>query len=208
MFRSRIMIYLCVALGAGAVWYFFFQSVPIINAPPKAGPIVAFGDSLTAGNGASAGQAYPDQLAGLIGRPVLNCGVSGNTVEEAEGRLAQDVLAQNPGIVIVLLGGNDMLQQLDLDQSFTRLEGMIRRIQGQGGQGAMVILVGLNGLSPIGGMGGRYKSLARRTGCVYVPNILGGIFANRPLMSDEIHPNDKGYRIMAERLATVLRPYL
>jgi lysophospholipase L1-like esterase len=72
----------------------------------------------------------------------------------------------------------------------------------------MVVLAGLKGLSPIGGAGGRYKDLARKTGCVYVPDILDGIFGKPGLMSDSIHPNAQGYALVGERIAKALEPYV
>lgn len=82
---------------------------------------------------------------------------------------------------------------------------MVRRIQAHG---AMVVLAGLRILSPIGGLEGRYSGLARRTGSLFVPNIMGGIMLDHALMSDQIHPNDAGYKIITERIFTALKPYL
>ena len=63
-----------------------------------------------------------------------------------------DVLSRHPSIVIVLLGGNDMLRRLDLDESFKLLEADVQRLQRDG---AMVVLVGIRDLPLMGdGMGG------------------------------------------------------
>jgi hypothetical protein len=98
-----------------------------------------------------------------------------------------------------------MLQNKDLDESFVELERTIRRIQGSG---ALVVLVGLQGLAPIGGIAGRYERLARQTGCVFVPDILGDVLGNPKRMSDGIHPNSDGYTIMADRIAAAIAPWL
>jgi acyl-CoA thioesterase-1 len=205
MSRSKRILITAIAVLAVGCWL-FFGSYPIVNNPPPSGPIIAFGDSLTYGVGAQAGRSYPDQLAELIGRPVSNRGVPGNSIADGVDRLEIDVLVEEPGIVLVGLGGNDLLKLMDLDKSFVKLEGIVRRIQSRG---AMVVLVGLKALTPIGGVGGRYKKLARQTGCLYVPDILGGIFGQRDLMSsDRIHPNEEGYGRMAQRVAKALEPYL
>lgn len=81
----------------------------VTNYPPENGPVVAFGDSLTAGVGATNGQDYVSQLAQKAGVTILNEGVSGDTTEEALARLQADVLARNPSVVIVWLGGNDII---------------------------------------------------------------------------------------------------
>jgi lysophospholipase L1-like esterase len=201
--RSTIILLLLLLAGGG--WWWTHRAAPLVNFPPPAGPIVAFGDSLTAGVGADAGKTYPDELSRLIGRPVVNAGVPGNTIADAAARLRRDVLARKPGVVIVLLGGNDLLRRTDLDDAFAALERMIRDIQSTG---AMVVLVGLQGLSPIGGVAGRYKALAQGTGCPFVPDVLDGIFLNPKLMSDRVHPNAEGYRIVARRIANAVVPRL
>jgi len=202
---SKTWLFGFVLLVAGGWYYFFYTpAIIVVNAPPRPGPIVALGDSLTAGEGAAPGQAYPDQLARMIGRPVINCGQSGNTVAEAAQRLDPDVLPQHPAVAIVLLGGNDLLRQLDLNQSFATLATIVRRLQDQG---AMVVLVGLK-TTPWGGVGARYEALARASGCVYIPNILGGVMLHSRLMADQIHPNGDGYRLVAQRVAAALKPYL
>jgi acyl-CoA hydrolase len=198
-----VSILLAAIAWAGLGWW-NANHWPVVNAPLREGAIVALGDSLTEGIGAPRGQSYPDRLSDQIGRPVLNFGVSGDTVEDAARRL-DPLLAEKPAVTIVLLGGNDLLGRKDLDQSFADLEGIIARLQASG---AVVMLVGLRGLPPFFGVGGRYKELARRRGCLYVPDILRGILANPSLMADRIHPNAAGYGIMAERIAEAIKPLL
>lgn len=85
------------------------QLANVANFPPGNGPIIAFGDSLTAGVGSTGGNSYVNQLEELIDEDIINAGVSGDTTEEALDRLEEDVLSQNPRAVIVWLGGNDHL---------------------------------------------------------------------------------------------------
>ena len=69
----------CVAgIAAAAVWY-ISRGYDVVNAPPRPGPVVAFGDSLVAGSGASEGNDFVSLLSQKIGRPILNLGVPGNT---------------------------------------------------------------------------------------------------------------------------------
>jgi len=83
----------------------------ITNYPPSNGPIVAFGDSLTAGVGATPSQDYVSQLSRLAEVPIINTGIPGDTTRTALARLENDVLSRNPSTVIVWLGGNDVLVQ-------------------------------------------------------------------------------------------------
>lgn len=205
MTPSRLVI-LIVLVAAGLGYWAWGRPADVVNSPPRPGPIVALGDSLTQGDGAGGEQnTYPAVLGRRLGRNVINAGVGGNKVADAAARVDRDVLRHKPGVVIILLGGNDFLGRVDLDRSFETLESLVRRVQADG---AMVVLVGINGLSPIGGLGGRYARVAKRTGALYVPDVLDGIIGMRSMMSDQIHPNAKGYALMAERIGNALEPHL
>lgn len=203
--RSRLIL-AAVLLLAGWGAFRIFRPEHVVNAPPAEGPYVAFGDSLTEGVGAAAGETYPDQLSRLLGVPVLNRGVSGETAEQALKRLDRDVLKLRPALVLVCLGGNDILQQRDPDGTFRALDEIVTRLTDAG---AMVVLIGVEGLPLISpDFGARYEALAEEKGCLYVPDVLDGIIGRDQLMSDAIHPNGKGYGMIAERIAKRLRPYL
>jgi len=158
--------------------------------------IVCFGDSLTYGTGAGTGMDYPSQLSRLIERPVINAGVPGDTTARALHRLERDVLAKSPDVVLITLGGNDLKNGVAKDIAFENLKKIVEALQEQG---ARVIIGGLKFPLRDRGFGKAYRKLADETGASLIPNILEGIFGNRDLMSDPIHPNDKGYKIMAER---------
>ena len=158
--------------------------------------IICFGDSLTYGTGASPGMDYPSQLSKMIGRPVINAGVPGDTTTRALKRLEQDVLSRSPDLVLITLGGNDLKNGIAKDVAFKNLKMIVESIQGQG---ARVVIGGLKIPLRDRGFGKGYRQLVDRTGAVLITNILEGIMGNRKLMSDPIHPNEDGYKIMAER---------
>ena len=158
--------------------------------------IIAFGDSLTYGTGATSGKDYPSQLSKMISRPVINAGVPGDTTARALKRLEKDVLANSPDIVLITLGGNDLKNGIDADVAFKNLEMIVNLIHNQG---ARVIIGGLSIPFRDRGYGRGFKKLADETGAKLIPNILDGIMGNRKLMSDPIHPNDAGYKLLAER---------
>src|SRR5207244_13108579 len=90
------------AVLAVAVWALCpspYSKVKNLNS--RGANIIAFGDSLTAGYGAAAGEDYPSALSKMIGVPIVNAGVSGDTSEMALARLDGDVLARQPRMVIV-----------------------------------------------------------------------------------------------------------
>ena len=167
--------------------------------------IIAFGDSLTAGYGASAGEDYPSRLSTLAGAAIVNAGVSGDTTESALARLATDVLSQNPRLVIVGLGGNDFLRGVPISSTEANLRAIIGRIQEAG---AMVLLLGFRFPSLNANYEGMYERVADETGSLLVPDVLDGILRDPALKSDEIHPNGRGYALMAERVAGPLRKLL
>jgi acyl-CoA thioesterase-1 len=164
--------------------------------------VVCFGNSLTAGNGAPAGSDYPSILSERLSLPVVNAGVPGDTAAAAISRIKEDVLSEDPKIVIVELGANDFLktggERKAIDDAFHELEVIIDEIQNYG---AVVVLAGFSVNYEIEQ---RYKRLARKKGVVLIPNIMKGITGNSSLMADSLHPNARGYEVMAESVLEVL----
>ncbi len=184
----------------------FLPQVPAIRNPSPTGEnIICFGDSLTSGIGASPGMDYPAQLSGMISLPVINAGRPGDVTADALVRLQDDVLSRSPRIVLVTLGGNDFKNRLPRNTAFENLRQIIGKIQDQG---ALVVIGGIKIPLWGGELEKEYKQLARETGSLIVPNIYKDVFGNAGLMSDPIHPNDAGYRIIATRFREVISPYL
>ena len=193
---------LLLALGA---WYFIDIPPPVVDFPRDGQNIIAFGDSLVVGHGASPGNDFVSILSDRLGHPIINAGRNGDTTQSGLERLQVEVLSQDPRIVILLLGGNDALRRMPMDQTFNRLADMIDQIHQTG---AAVVLVGVRGSL----FGDRYEeefeALAEAKQVNYVPNILSGIFGHPSLMADSIHPNDQGNLLMADRVEPVLRELL
>ncbi len=198
-------IALAVILAVYFGYRLFIYQPPVKNARPTGQSIICFGDSLTYGTGASQGMDYPSQLSRLIGRPVINAGIPGDTTATALARLDRDVLSLSPRIVLITLGGNDMKNRQDRDRAFRNLKTIITSIQDRG---ALVIIGGLD--IPIWGRGFEegYRKVADETGAVLIPDILKGLLGNPARMSDAIHPNDAGYGIMAGYFYEAMKPYL
>jgi lysophospholipase L1-like esterase len=158
--------------------------------------IICFGDSLTFGTGADKGMDYPSQLAKMIGKPVINEGLPGDTTTSALRRLNRDVLSKSPDLVLITLGGNDLKNGVSKDIAFDNLKQMVQAIHQQG---AKIIIGGLRFPAMDRGFGKGYEDLAKQTEAILIPNIFEGIVENPDLMSDPIHPNNSGYRIIARR---------
>lgn len=205
--KSKI-IFAALAIGIVlfAVWWMGENApYPITNASPSGANIIAFGDSITAGFEMTDGAPYPAQLSRRIGRPVINAGVNGNTTADGLARLERDVLARDPRIVLLCLGGNDILRNQPTADIIANLEEIIRRIQAKG---ALVILITVEASILRPGLAGEYAKLARRMGCPQVPNALGGIYGRDDLMHDKIHPNRDGYGKLCDKIEPVLKEYL
>ena len=189
----------------GAIWQItslFLDNRPITNYPPKGDRIIALGDSLTVGIGASSPEnGFVAILEKRLNVSIENKGVSGSTSLDGLQRLERDVLNDKPDIVILLLGGNDDLRKVPIQETFTNLGSIITKIQSQG---AVVLLLGVRGGLLGDHFGKNFEALATETGSVYVPNVLEGIVGVPSLMSDEIHPNDAGYLKIADKVAPSL----
>lgn len=179
------------------------REIPNLDSPGTT--IVAFGDSITAGYGADGpGTTYPERLAERIGRPVINAGVPGDTTADALARI-ETVLSQDPWLVIVELGGNDLLRQVPIERVEANLTAIVERLLAAR---SVVVLVEIHG--PFGG--GRYADLFERLGDKYhVPvleDALPDILSDPKLKSDEIHPNAAGYTKLADRVSEELAPII
>jgi lysophospholipase L1-like esterase len=196
--RARItaVAAVVVLIAAWLLWPSPYARVANLNS--RGTNIVAFGDSLTAGYGAQPGEDYPSKLSSMIGTTVLNAGVSGDTTEAALARIDNDVLSRNPRIVLVGLGGNDFLQSIPIATTERNLRSAVRAIHGAG---AMVVILGFRFPSLSAGYEKMYEKVASEERCLLIPDLLDGILSNPSLKSDEIHPNARGYQLVAERVA-------
>ena len=170
--------------------------------PSPVNPIIAFGDSLVFGFGTTSGNNFVSLLSQRLDETIVNAGRNGDTTAGGLTRLKEAVLDRNPRIVIVLLGGNDLLQSVPLQQRVTNITSIATQIRAMG---ATVILVGLSEGNLIDPYEGALPGIASQTSSTLVNGILDGIFGVSNLMFDPIHPNDAGHKIMADRLEPALR---
>jgi acyl-CoA thioesterase-1 len=204
--RRKFYSFCALLLALLLYWFWPGASWRMVNLPPTAtGPWVAFGDSLTEGYGATSGADYPTQLGKLLGFPIRNLGVAGETSGDGLKRITE-VEALNPRVVLLCFGGNDVLQGLSRDQMFANLSAMIDRLHARG---SFVVLIGIRGAGLLGDKNAEdFKKLAAEKRVKHVPNFLEGLLTEPKYMSDYVHPNDAGYGQIAARLEAELRPLL
>jgi len=179
------------------------------------GVVVALGDSLTAGLGVAADEAFPARLQARLRAEgydyrVVNAGVSGDTTAGGLRRVDW-ALRAHPDVVIVALGANDGLRGQSPQAIRANLEEIVERLQASG---ARVLLVGMR-LPP--NYGAEYTkefeavfpAVARRAKIALMPFLLDGVAADPRLnQADGIHPTAAGQQMIADRLWPYLRPLL
>ena len=192
-------------LIAGLVWYFWPPlKSDIKNVKNRHWKIVVYGDSISYGKGAARAESYPALLERSLGRPVINMGKNGETAANAAWRI-QEVLDEKPYMVLIEFGGNDLMRSVSRNQTIAAVEQMVDAVQKAG---AVAVIVDTGGSGLMRPYSKAYKKIAKEKGAIFVPGVLDGIFGKRNLMSDEIHPNAAGYKIIAGKVEKAIKPYL
>lgn len=189
------LLLITVLVGCG-------QKVPRVPAVAPNDVIVAFGDSLTYGTGAAESESYPAVLARLINRKVVRAGVPGETTGGGLARVESVIEEHQPALMIVGLGGNDMLRKVSDAEIKANLRRIIQIIRGRG---VSVVLFGVPRPALITSAPEFYGELAQEFGIPYEGKIVTEVLYRRELKSDPIHPNAGGYRRIAEAIAELLK---
>lgn len=166
--------------------------------------IVALGDSLTAGYGLPAKDAFPAQLEALLRQKgedvrIINAGVSGDTTAGGQARLDWSVPEGTDGVILEL-GANDALRGLDPGKAEAALDDMLKRLEGRR---IPVLLAGMyapRNLGPdyVAAFDGLFPRLAARFRPVFYPFFLEGMMGNPTLgLGDGLHPNAQGVAVIA-----------
>ena len=202
----RALVALIVVVLAAAV---------VAPAVTEEGVVLAFGDSLTAGQGLLPDEAYPALLEARLRREgysyrVVNAGVSGDTTAGARRRLPW-ALRTKPVVVIVALGANDGLRGRSV---LSMRDDLAAIVDGFAHAGARVLLAGMR-LPPNYGepytreFAASFGEVARRRRVAFMPFLLEGVAGDAHLnQADGIHPTAEGQRVIAEHLWPYLRPLL
>ncbi|SEK02797.1 acyl-CoA thioesterase-1 [Sphingobium sp. AP50] len=176
--------------------------------------VLAFGDSLYAGYNLDQDKGLAPVLEQALNRRgmkvrVVNAGVSGDTTAAGLARLAftLDGLPRKPDLMLVGLGGNDMLRGLSPKETRANLGAILSEAKRRG------IKVMLTGMLASPNMGPDYAAafnpiysdLAKRYDAPLYPFMLDGVIGKRSLqLPDGIHPNDKGVTVIVGKLAPVV----
>jgi acyl-CoA thioesterase-1 len=197
---------------------------PVVQASAVARPdgperlILAFGDSLYAGYGLDRGQSLPDAIQARLRRAginatVVNAGVSGDTSAAGRQRLAfaLDNLPRRPDLVLLGLGGNDVLRQIPATETRANMTAMVAELDRRG---VPVVLTGMRAppnLGPdyVAAFDTIWPDLATRYHDALYPFILDGVIGDPALMqADRVHPNARGVQRVADGVAPLVEQRL
>jgi len=197
MISRFLLMLLCAALLAACG-----GGKPSVGRLGATDVVVAFGDSLTYGTGAKPEESYPAVLGQLIGRTVVRAGVPGEQTAGGLARLPGVLDEHQPRLVIVCLGGNDMLRKGARTQIEANLREILQIIKSRG---LDAVLVGVPAPGLITSAPEFYQKLAQEFRIPYEGDVVTSVLYRAELKSDPIHPNAAGYRKMAEAVAQLLQ---
>lgn len=182
------------------------SSEPQAQILAKNSTVVALGDSLTYGYGTDSATAYPNILAQNTGWQVINAGVNGDTSQNVLNRLEQ-ILTQKPKLVLLGIGGNDVLQRVHRD---TTKQNIIQIVQKLKAHDIDVILIAEPHFSPSALLGKAsdnpiYAEIAKQENIPLFDDEWSRILSDQNLKSDQIHANTQGYAEFAQNLQKFLK---
>jgi lysophospholipase L1-like esterase len=193
---ASLLLALLLLLGAAC------SESPRLSRLPSDAVVLAFGDSLTHGTGAAEHESYPAQLEKMIGRRVVRAGVPGEVTAQALERLPAALDEHSPRLLLLCIGGNDFLRRLGNAQAERNVRAMVELAKKRG-VGIVLIATPEPGLLP--SPPGFYAAIARDFGLTYESAVITEVLKDASLKSDPIHPNARGYGVIAERVAETLK---
>lgn len=177
-------------------------STPQLPALSGDSVILSFGDSLTYGTGVGDDDAYPAVLERLTGLSVVNAGVPGEETPQGLKRLPQLLNEYKPALLVLCHGGNDILRKRDKNAAAENLKSMIRMARERN---ISVILLGVPDFGLFLSVADFYVKVAEEMQVPFDPDTLPDILSDNDLKSDQIHPNARGYHIMAEAVVKLMQ---
>jgi acyl-CoA hydrolase len=201
LLRFIVALFACILLLAGCAKE---KAEPL----PAGSVVLALGDSLTFGAGVKPEEAWPSLLASKTGWTVVNGGVSGDTSGGALERLPALLEENKPALVLVTLGGNDMLRRLPQQETVANLEQVITLIDEHGAKTVMLA-------TPQPSIAGAvfqnlsapdfYKKVAEERQVPLIEDAIPDVLSDPQLKGDPLHPNAAGHRLLSEKIFEALQ---
>jgi lysophospholipase L1-like esterase len=184
---------------------------------------MAVGDSITVGDGSNGGQGYPGRLESQLARHfgqavVVNRGVTATDTREGLRLIRDQLQAERPAYTLIHYGTNDWLHCAGQIPCYTvdNLRRMVEAVRGPQSLPCLATIIPVNPKLNSAGrnnwihnIDARIRDLAAAQGAVLVD--LEAAFLRESdlssLFSDHVHPNDRGYKIMADEFfRAITRP--
>lgn len=178
------------------------------DAIPPGSRVLALGDSLTAGAGVSPQEAWPGLLAKPTGWVVINGGISGDTSGGALLRLPSLLEEHQPALVLVTLGGNDMLRHLPRQETIANLKQLLLLCEARG---AKTVLLATPQPSVAGAVfqrlsaPGFYREIAEEQHVPLIEDAMAEVLSDPQFKVDPLHPNAAGHTRLAQKILTALQ---
>lgn len=178
------------------------------NLVPAGATVVVLGDSLSYGIGAEPNQSYPSLLEKTTGWHIINAGIPGDTTAQGLERLNNLLEQHHPRLLMVELGGNDMLHQAPTEEIEKNLKTILAQAKQQG---ITTVLIAIPKPSVFDAAFGDlvdhplYEKLAKETNTPLIANVFAKVLSKTSLKADQIHPNAKGYEMVADEMQTALK---
>ena len=175
---------------------------------PQGATVLILGDSLSYGTGSNTDEDYPTLLAKSTGWNIINEGVPGDTTAGGLQRLPSLLEQHQPKLLIIELGGNDLLHQTNPSEIGTNLKSMLSLAKAQGIQTILVAIPEFNRLkATFGNLTDHplYATVATETATPLIADVFSEVLSDGKLKSDQIHANAKGYAVVSEKFGEKLR---
>jgi len=166
--------------------------------------VLAIGDSLTFGYGASPDASWPVKLGEITGWQVENAGINGDTSAGALQRLPSLLAAGSYDAILIGIGGNDMLRGVSASATRDNIAALVKEARehtphvallATPAPDAMRAFVGSLSDAPF------YEEVAKSGQALLVANVYSSVLSDASLRSDRIHANAQGYAKVAQLLA-------
>jgi acyl-CoA thioesterase-1 len=153
-------------------------------------------------------EAWPTLLATKTGWLVTNAGVSGDTSAGALQRLPALLDEHSPQLVLVTLGGNDMLRRLPQAQTTANLGQMLLLVKARGAKAVLLATpkptiagAAFNNLSPAE----FYRQVAKDNQVPLIEDAMADVLSDPQLKGDQLHPNAAGHALLSKKVFEALK---
>lgn len=170
---------------------------------PPGSQVLALGDSLTEGAGVTREEAWPNLLASRTGWLVTNGGISGDTSAGALQRLPSLLEEHKPALVLVALGGNDMLRHLPKEETIANLEKILTLIKTHGAKPVLLATPNPSLMAAVFqnlSAADFYQQVAEAQQVPLIKDAIADVISDPQLKVDQLHPNAAGHVLLSEKI--------